>query len=274
MVVFLDPSATLKENFENFCMNFVYHAPMKTCYTCLAEMPNDEFSKNSSAQDGLSIYCRDCTRSYASQWRKEHPRHVDVREPKVKFNRDEYAKKYRELNKDRLRVQQENYYVANKERCLASSRQWHKEHPDYNKNHYMENREQHITAVKRWKQENPDYARNYYLKNKAKCIEQAMEWWRNNKHSRAARNAEHKILRRGRPLQAWADIEKIEAFYKSARDLTLSTKIPHVVDHIYPINGKTVCGLHVEQNLQVITHSANSRKGNLMPNFEDDGLDF
>ena len=34
------------------------------------------------------------------------------------------------------------------------------------------------------------------------------------------------------------------------------------VDHIIPLQGKTVCGLHVENNLRAIPHFLNTRKGN------------
>lgn len=61
---------------------------------------------------------------------------------------------------------------------------------------------------------------------------------------------------------AWANHEAIERFYAEARRLTLETGVRHSVDHVVPINGRKVCGLHVETNLQVITHSANSRKSN------------
>jgi len=34
------------------------------------------------------------------------------------------------------------------------------------------------------------------------------------------------------------------------------------VDHIYPLKSNYMCGLHVENNLQIISASENTKKGN------------
>ncbi|MGY2279567.1 HNH endonuclease signature motif containing protein [Pseudomonas monsensis] len=59
---------------------------------------------------------------------------------------------------------------------------------------------------------------------------------------------------------SWVDCDAIEALYVDARKLTVTTGIKHEVDHIIPIQGKRVCGLHVPWNLRVITKAANVRK--------------
>lgn len=58
----------------------------------------------------------------------------------------------------------------------------------------------------------------------------------------------------------WADLAAIELIYAESRRLTLVTGIKHNVDHIIPLQGKRVCGLHIPCNLRVITKAANVRK--------------
>ena len=71
--------------------------------------------------------------------------------------------------------------------------------------------------------------------------------------------------RRVRELSAtvsFGDPEKIKAVYLEAARLTSETGTPHHVDHIVPLRGKNVCGLHVEWNLQPLPAQENIKKSN------------
>ena len=61
---------------------------------------------------------------------------------------------------------------------------------------------------------------------------------------------------------SWADDKAIRLIYEKAVHLTIVTGIKHEVDHIVPLTNKLVCGLHVENNLQVITFTENRQKSN------------
>ena len=65
-----------------------------------------------------------------------------------------------------------------------------------------------------------------------------------------------KRRRLARATPGWADLNAIREFYRGARAVGLE------VDHVVPIAGKNVCGLHVIDNLQTLSRSENASKGN------------
>lgn len=66
--------------------------------------------------------------------------------------------------------------------------------------------------------------------------------------------------RRAKP--SWASNAALRAFWIKSREITAATGVQHSVDHIVPLIHKFVCGLHVENNLQIITLAENIRKSN------------
>jgi hypothetical protein len=66
-------------------------------------------------------------------------------------------------------------------------------------------------------------------------------------------------------LPTWADLAAIKLVYQVAEQRSRLSGVKHVVDHFYPLNGKTVSGLHVPLNLRVIPETENLLKGNGLP---------
>lgn len=130
---------------------------------------------------------------------------------------------YRKANREKVKARNAAYYEANRERVLAQ---------------YAEYRE----------------ANRETLRTKARSYQKA------NPVKRLARNAKYRATK----LQAtpkWLndrDFWLIEQFYEWSEYLDG----PHHVDHIVPLQGEDVCGLHVPWNLQVLTAKENLKKSN------------
>lgn len=79
-------------------------------------------------------------------------------------------------------------------------------------------------------------------------------WRKNNpKHHNALTTAHKKVVKQRTP--GWASLQKIVEFYKNCPD-------GYQVDHIIPLRGKKVSGLHVVENLQYLTAKENRNKSN------------
>jgi hypothetical protein len=127
-----------------------------------------------------------------------------------------------------MAAKKHRWYLRNKQRTTTSracsARKWRQAHP-----------ERQRRACRTWRAENPE-------KVAILC------------------RVRYASLRQQTPL--WVNIDDLKPFYVKARSLSRETGIKHNVDHIVPLKGKTVSGLHVPWNLQVLPALENSIKGN------------
>lgn len=120
-------------------------------------------------------------------------------------------------------------------------------------------------AGRRYYQKNKDLVkRRASAQDRLRVKEYKQKWDSENKERRRIlTNARRRRLRERMPK--WVDAEhkkKIREKYEEAARKTKETGIKYVVDHEVPLQGEFVSGLHVWQNLTVITAELNGIKGN------------
>ena len=155
------------------------------------------------------------------------------------------------------RKSQKRYYSENSEQVISYQKQYRKDNAELISTSRKSYRELNSDKIKKAN-------RNQYLKNQEQRKEQSRQWRQDNPDRVAYQSA----LKRTRKLQAtpnWLtedDYKWIQWFYTQAKRLEEVTGIPHHVDHIIPLKGKKVSGLHTPYNLQILTAEENMRKHN------------
>jgi hypothetical protein len=126
-----------------------------------------------------------------------------------------------------------------KEEVKAKKRDW-----------YQNNKDQVIAAASA----RPTHVKREYQKA---WKERNLVWVRADTKSRRRKHRE--------ATPKWLTKEQkseMREIYKIAITMTKTTGEQYVVDHIVPLRGDTVCGLHVPWNLRVITQEENLVKSN------------
>lgn len=179
------------------------------------------------------------------------PRNGESEDEFKKRYQSEVKKRYYERNKERLREEKRNKYAANHEHELKVKLKWRLNNPtkqkEYDKRHIEKNPER-IKKLNQWRLSNPDRLREVREK-----------WYSDNpQKNRFYSSKWRKECRKATPL--WANWEKIAAIYDESIAISKKTGIPHHVDHIVPVQGKNITGLHVHQNLRIIPATENVKK--------------
>lgn len=141
----------------------------------------------------------------------------------------EYNKAYRAANAERISESKKQWAIKNADRKAENDRLYAQQNP-----------EKRTLARKKWSATNPGGDRAAKAKNHAARIKRTPTWLTDD--------------------DAWV----IAQAYELAALRTKLFGFAWHVDHVLPLNGKKVSGLHVPTNLQVIPWRDNLRKGNRM----------
>ena len=149
--------------------------------------------------------------------------------------------------------------------------------------HYLNNKDIYKKRAEDWRINNQDYytqkKKEYFSREdiKQKARLRTKEWVEKNPERKREMDKQfyeqnralvtsYKAKRRAAQKCAtpsWLTQEQIEAIrdiYKEARRLTIKTGIQYEVDHIVPLDGRIVSGLHVPWNLRAIPKDENNRR--------------
>jgi hypothetical protein len=111
---------------------------------------------------------------------------------------------------------------------------------------------------------NPEKRSKEYVQNLASGRQARRDYYKDNKEAYYARKAKRRasLLNRTPLWLSESDLNKMREIYNRCSLLNKQGTGKYEVDHIVPLQGETVSGLHVPWNLQIIPMLENRSKGN------------
>lgn len=181
----------------------------------------------------------------------EHPTYADYRKAKQR----EYRKAWKQRNAEAYRLSE----LARVKKKYATDSEYRETVNRKSLDYYRLNPEPAKLRSRKQRLENKEvraeYDKSYYQSNKPSIQAYKAQWAKTNASRVNQRNAARRALC-SKATPAWADKNDIADAYLEARHMRLH------VDHIVPLNHPLVCGLHVWDNLQLLTPIENMRKNN------------
>lgn len=228
---------------------------LKKCTKCKTEKAFDCFTKATSSPDGLFSWCKPC---HSAQRKVEYQRDKAKNQEKMKARTDKFRRENPEKNAEYAKAFRER----NPESCKASTRKWYEANKEYKLGKEIERRKKDWEAYKEGVRKNranrtPEQIEAEYERRKAYRQSRAAELVAWNAKRRAA-------TKKRTPIWLTAeDIAAMEALYVEARRRTQEEGVEYHVDHVLPLQGKYVSGLHMPSNMQVLLGTENQKKTNL-----------
>ncbi len=217
------------------------------CNDCESHKSEDEFHANKRRKTGRDVYCKPCTAVRSSN---HYLKNKEKRSAQYKAwlaanpgKASEYCEKWRQKFPEKSKQSRANFYAANRETELAKDKARREANIEAfrikERESYARNKKQRQEKMKRWAAENKDLIAKYAADRRAARNKRTPLWLTDEQHA------------------------AIIACYSAAQMASEATGVLYHVDHIVPLRGKIVSGLHVPWNLQVIIATANLKKNNI-----------
>lgn len=149
---------------------------------------------------------------------------------------------WRKKNQERVKANSKAWAAANPSKRQEILRKFSESRPGEAKIraalYRKENREKTNASAARWSRENPGTRNAITARRRAAKLQRTPKWLTDE------------------------DFKNIRLFYELAKGMQIATGIPHHVDHIIPLQGELVSGLHCLLNLQILSDSENCSKHN------------
>jgi hypothetical protein len=216
---------------------------MKKCSSCKVEKELSEFYRKSSSKDGLNCFCKTCDLLKRKQYRESNS------ELEKERKRDYYHQ-----NAEKIKNKVKLYYANNSEKVKEYQKV-------YNEMNAQKVSERH---------------KEYYDKNKLKLRRDGKDYYNKNVAKFIANVAKRNAAKL-KATPSWLtqeQLDEIADFYTIARMFKMYTGEDYHVDHVVPLQGKKVCGLHVPWNLQVLHGKDNLRKSNKLQELNQQGAGY